>query len=137
MELSARATYRQQQFYVHRIDVWRSTEVINSTDDPGRVEKPAGAKVLSSVPCMWQTGQSQQGSGEGYLVDEDDNLFTLDRLRTEANIDIRVGDAIYQSAGPDAGSWFIARGNPQVRLILNYQQVLCSRTPKPPAWVPQ
>jgi hypothetical protein len=113
------------------------TEVVNETDDLGKVELPTWAKVLADVPCMLQTGQSQQApdGSSGLIYDESDNLFTLDALRMEAGIDVRVGDVIFQSAGTEAGSWFTARGNPQVRLRLNYQETLCSRTPIPPAGI--
>lgn len=137
MELSERATERQVEFYQHRFNLWRSTEVINASDDPGKPEKSTGSLVLTDVPGMLQTGQSQQApdGASGMLLDESDNLFTLDKLYMEAGIDVRIGDALFFTVGTEPNTWFTARGNPQVRQRLNYQIVLCSRSLKAPAWV--
>jgi len=89
-------------------------------------------KVTKVVSCYGDIGKSQQGPN-GVLMVENDNLFTFDEFHMEDTMDVNVGDVIKMITGPEAGEFWMVRGNAQIKnRRANMLKVLCSRTPTAP-----
>lgn len=125
-------SWRQRRLYQHRATIWRFTQAVDGSGKPAA----KGWSVLAvSVPCYWETGQSQHGPDGGVLA-EADNLFTLDKVHMPADVDAGSGDVLYCQQGPEVGEWFEVRGGPQKRTLhAEKLTVLTSRLERPPAGV--
>lgn len=116
--------------YPHAVTVWRYTESINATT--GKIGAKTWATVATGVACVFQTAQSSHGN-EGFLRDEGDNMFSLDKVRMVNGQDVQSGDVLKQTTGPEAGGFWEVRGEPEIHSQFGqYQQILCSRLPKAP-----
>jgi hypothetical protein len=123
MALSA----RQRRFYRQTADIWRPANAMTGSKMTGKTY----SQVESDIPMYFETGQSQKGIVQ-IIQGESDNLFTFDTLHMEDGVDVRAGDWILQVTGPNAGEWWQARGDVQVREFLaNKQKVLAARMAAP------
>ena len=98
----------------HRCDVWRAPE---DNEDDGTRSVPVWGRVATSVRCRFQTGESVKSAHAG-IVGEDDNLFTLDLIHFEVTADLQNGDVLRQTTGPDAGDYWIVRGDLKKQNVL-------------------
>lgn len=118
------------QRYPHRCTIW-------SNDVERNPDKTFGGFgwtiVAEEVPCRFQTGESVKAPAE-FVLDEQDNMFTYDVVRFAADGDVpRTGDVLKQTTGPDAGEFYLVRGEAKFRTQLaNAAAVRCARTDDPP-----
>jgi len=118
-------TARQEELYKHRCSIYRSNTPIDGTGKPGA---QVWSLIASDVPCYFQTGKSQHAL-VGFVRGESDNIFVLDPIHMEYTMDVRSGDVIKQTTGPEAGDYWIASGNPQIRSRrANKLMVECSKS---------
>jgi hypothetical protein len=128
-------TKMQAVLFVHRLRSWRGEEVRETAGIlKGKILATTGEAVLTNEPCLFQVGQSNQSPAESFIYDEGDNLFTLDPIYTEIGTDIKVGDIVQQTTGPDAGDYWLIRGNAQGREQTGHQKVLATRLFDVPDW---
>lgn len=127
-------TWRQLRVYRHRMTVYREVESIGALGQPGN---STGSTVMTDTPCRFQTGPSQFEPQGGVVLDESDNIMVLDHIHMEQGLDVKIGDVLLQTTGPEVGRHWRVRGSPQVREIhANKQSVLAARLEAPPGWVP-
>ena len=119
--------------YPHRCSIYRSVETLDATGKPGA---PGLAYVASDVLCYFQTGESVK-TNAGFVLSEQDNLFTLDILRFPDTVTVTQGDVIKQTTGPEAGVYWLCRGDDKIRSQFGqYLLVRATRIPRKPEWVP-
>lgn len=119
--------------YPNAVTIWRYTETINATT--GKLSAKTWATVATGVACVFQGAQSSHGN-TGFVRDEGDNMFTLDKVRMVNGQDVQSGDVLKQTTGPDSGGFWEVRGEPEMHSQFGqYQQILCGRLPKPPTGV--
>lgn len=104
-------TSRQERLYTDQVTIYRFTENLTS-GVPGAYTWTA---IGTAVYCYLQTGQSVKSAAGGFVLDEQDNLFSLDIGHFEADEDLQTGDVIYVTAGPETGRYFNVRGDNQIR----------------------
>jgi len=113
--------------YPHRVDIWRRDE--ENQADGERDTSTVPTRRATNAACYFQTGESVKGP-QGFIVDESDNLFTLDIVRFPDTADLEAGDVLVQTTGPDAGHFWEVRGDPQKRAQFGqFLTVRASRTP--------
>lgn len=116
--------------YPHRVTIWRYTESITALT--GKIGAKTWATVATAVPCVFETAQSSHGN-TGFIRDEGDNMFTLDKIRMAYTVDVQAGDVLKQTTGPESGGFWEVRGNPEQHSQFGqYLQILGSRLPKAP-----
>jgi hypothetical protein len=119
--------------YPHRCTIYRSQENLAAS---GKSLPDTLLSTTANVECYFQTGESVKGPN-GFVLGEQDNLFTLDILHFPDTVDVQVGDVITQTTGPETGRYWLARGDDQVRSQFAQKlRVRASRLGSPPDWVP-
>lgn len=122
------------QLYPHRCTIYRPQE--NLDPDSGEALPDTLGSTTANVQCYFQTGESVKGPN-GFVLGEQDNLFTLDLLHFPDTVDIQVGDVLLQTTGPETGRYWQARGDDQVRSQFAQKlRVRASRQPAKPGWIP-
>lgn len=119
--------------YPHRCSIYRPSVTIAGS---GKVGSPTLGSTQTGVPCYFQTGESTK-SPEGFVLGEQDNLFTLDLIHFADTADIQTGDVIKQTTGPQAGEFWESRGDEKIRSQFAQKLTIrATRKPTKPAWVP-
>ena len=119
--------------YPHRCTIWRYTETINATT--GKVGAKTWAIVASGVLCNFETGTSNHGIAM-LLRDEGDNQFSKDKVTFKLTADLKAGDVLKQTTGPEAPGFWEVEGEPQfVQQFGQYQQVMAAKKPAAPPGV--
>lgn len=114
--------------YPHRCTIWRKNEALDAQGRPTYTWAAASTGVL----CRFQTGESVKAP-EGFVYDEQDNLFTLDLIHMPSSTSVRTGDVLKQTTGPDSGNFWEVRGDPQKRTqFADKLTVRASREPVAP-----
>lgn len=120
--------------YPHRCTIYRKTESLSATT--GEFEGWTGVTASSDVTCYFQTGESVKAP-EGFVLDEQDNLFTLDIVHFPSGTDVRTGDILKQTTGPDSNELWEVRGDAKNRTqFASKLTIRAARVPVAPSWVP-
>lgn len=110
MDFSSLALPAAADLYPHVCTRYRHTEAFAADGKP-----LAGTWAsVTAIPCYFQTGRSVFGTNSG-LYAEADNSEVLDTIHFASGTDVRVGDLLKQTTGPDSGEYYVVRGNPQRR----------------------
>lgn len=119
------------------VTVWRSSETIAGTGKPSIT----WAVSASGVSCHFNTRPSQfelQAAAESGVLDEGDNIFTLDKVTFPLDSDVHQGDVLKVTTGQallSGGFWRI-RGELQPRTwAANKQVFIAARLPSTPSGV--
>lgn len=124
---------RQLALYVHAVNIWRGTEVRAADGKPTSI---SWVQQTTATPCYCDFGRSFQDLAAQLILAESDNQFTIDVFAFEAAIDVRLGDELKMTTGPEAGKFWKVRGHDQPKTRrANKLSVLCTRLPKPSAGV--
>jgi hypothetical protein len=71
------------------------------------------------------------------VLDEEDNMFTLDIVHFASGTDVNVGDVLLQTTGPDAMEYWEVRGDVKNRTqFAGKLSIRAARLPVAPEWVP-
>jgi hypothetical protein len=114
--------------YPHRCTIYRPVDTINGTT--GKIGAKTYTTVATGVLCEFQSGQSNHGATE-WLVDEGDNMYTLDPVSFKLTADVQSGDILRQTTGPEVGGFWRVGGNAQIKEQFGqFLQVPARRLPK-------
>lgn len=119
--------------YPHACTIYRFAE---SRAASGKPNAHTLSTTQTGIACHFQTGQSTSDV-HGALLDEMDNMFTLDKVRFDYATTVDIGDVLKQTTGPEAGVYWMVKGNQQVRSQFgDYITVFAVRLTNRPIWVP-
>lgn len=110
--------YIQRRLYKHKTNIYRPPDpALSATGKPTfGLEDDL---IAEDLRCMFQLRQSLHAPTGGVIIAEQENMMVTDFLHVPADTDIRAGDKIKQTFGPNVGTWWACRGDaiPQTLLI--------------------
>lgn len=109
--------------------IWRGTE--NRAAATGKPGALTWATNATGVKCYLQIGESVKDA-HGFVLDEADNLFTIDQLHCEDTVSVLEKDVVKLTAStPNSslvGQFWVVRGDQKIRnRRANKQSVRVSR----------